>query len=73
MFYFHPYLGKISYLLNIFQMHQPVDHFEWDPFWGEDNCSHMFVWGNNNYLLSIFLFGENMCFSTFLLFGEKNC
>ena len=71
-------LGKMSYLLHIFQMgwfnHQPVNHYEWDPFWGEDNCSHMFVWGNNNYLYIIFffLFGEKLFFSTFLLFGKKN-
>ena len=35
MFYFHPYLGKIPILTNIFQMgwnHQPVNHKKRNPF-----------------------------------------
>ena len=51
--------------------HQPVDHFEWDPFWGEDNCSHMFVWGNNNYLLSIFCLGKKCVFLHFCCLGKR--
>ena len=78
-FIFTPKIGEeTAYLLHIFQMgwfnHQPVNHYEWDPFWGEDNCFHMFVWGNNNYLLSTFFcLGKRCFFSTFMLFGEKNC
>ena len=61
IFYFHPYLGQISILTNIFQMgwnHQPdrvsnISYFPSLPTWVDDAIwlAHIFQWGWFNHQL----------------------